>query len=67
MSKKPRQRPATILVNHRLKAQLVERMRSFVAEEMNEYGEPRYRSQTAFVEEAIVKNLPRTAAKHRST
>ncbi len=69
MSRKPRHRAqyGRILVNYRIDAALVNRMRSFIADEADEYGQPRYRSQTQFVEEAIVKNLPRAAAKHRST
>ena len=69
MPRKPRRRApfGRVLVNYRIDAVLVNRMRTFIADEADEYGQPRYRSQTQFVEEAIVKNLPRTAAKHRST
>ncbi len=70
MAKKPRRKypkQSTTLFNARLPFELVDEIRTFVAEELDDYGKRRYRSQSHFVEESIVKNLPRNRVSHRST
>ncbi len=68
MPRKPRRKPpSTVLFNARLPYLLVDEIRTFVAEELDDYGKRRYRSQSHFVEESIVKNLPRNRVTHRST
>ncbi len=67
MKKKPRREPLTVMFNIRLPRHVRDQLREFVLEELDEYGQRRYRTQSHFVEESIVKNLPRNRVTHRST
>ena len=70
MPKKPRRKPknpSTRLFMHRIRTPLYEQIQTFVLEEVDEYGNRRYRSMAQFVDESLVKNLPRNRVTHRST
>ncbi len=71
MAKKPPRKsyngPQTTMFMHRFRTTLLEQIRTFVLEEVDEWGNRRYHSVAQFIDESCVKNLPRTAAKHRST
>lgn len=67
MAKKPRRKPSTVLFNVRLPFALKDEIAAFVAEELDEFGRRRYRSQSHFAEESFVKNLPRNRVSHRGT